>query len=84
MASSTCRPMIVRPVRNATPASAPTSAVVAMATNRWTASAVGTMVSPAATMATPNSRLCGIRLASCGANAMPIPSPTNTETNSMP
>ena len=57
--SATCAPMIVRPVRNAIPANPPTSPTPAIATVRCGASATSTSAQPAATMAVPNSRLCG-------------------------
>ncbi len=83
MASSTWEPMMVSPVRNATPALAPTRATATSATHRCGASATTTRARPAATMAVPNSRLWVSRRASRGAVAMPTARPTNTATNSM-
>ena len=66
------------------PAKPPTSMTAASATNRCGAIATRTSASPAATIAAPNSRLCGSRLAIRGARPIPIASPTNTEANSRP
>ena len=84
MSSATWAPMMVSPVRNAIPAKPPTSITAAMATNRCGATATSTRASPAATIAAPNSRLCGIRRAIRGAAPIPMASPTNTEANSSP
>ncbi len=82
--SATCAPMIVRPVRNAIPANPPTRPTAAIATDRCGASATSTSAQPAATMAVPNSRLCGSRRDSRGAAPMPSASPTNTAMKSIP
>ena len=82
--SATWAPMIVRPVRNAIPAKPPTSPTAPIATVRCGASATSTSAQPAATMAVPNSRLCGSRRASRGAAPMPSARPTNTAMNSIP
>ena len=84
MSSATCAPMIVNPVRKAIPANPPTSITAARATNRCGATATRTRASPAATIAAPNNRLCGIRRAIRGAAPMPMASPTNTDANSSP
>jgi hypothetical protein len=84
MASSICVPMIVTPVRNATPAHAPTTITVISETARCGDSATRLSTIPASTIAMPNSRLCGSRRARLGDPAMPIASPTNSATNSRP
>ena len=84
MESSIWVPMIVMPVRNAVPALAPTSATASSEATRCGDSATSVSASPATTMEMPKSRLRGIRWASLGAAAIPVPRPRNTATNSRP
>src|SRR5699024_12065701 len=84
IASSIWEPMIVTPVRNATPAQQPITATLASDSTSPGESAQGISANPAPTIAVPNSRSCGIRCASFGAAAIPLAKPTNTDTNSRP
>ncbi len=83
-ASSTWVPMMVRPVRKATPANPPTSGTTRSAIHRCGASATGNRARPAPTMAEPKSRLCGMRCANLGAPAMPPASPRKMAANNRP